>query len=192
MRSRWSALIALPALAALGCADAPPTTILLPGGAALAEGAVAAMATGQGASQLPAGFTLLDFAFGAVQLVNGRASGEFRIFWASASGTNDFRGVVTCVSVDPVNHRAWIGGVVTENNSTSATGMQDRKQVGRDIWFRVVDNGEGESVAPDRTTVAGFEGDAGIITSAQYCQNQPWTAGDVNTWPRVTGNIQVH
>jgi hypothetical protein len=192
MRRRWSAFIAVPTLAALGCADATPTAILMPGEAALSAGAVVAMATGQGASQLPAGFTLLDFEFAAVQLANGRANGEFRIFWASASGTNDFRGVVTCVSVDAANHRAWIGGVVTENNSTSATGMQDRKQVGRDIWFRVVDNGEGDDAAPDRTTVAGFEGDAGIITSAEYCQEQPWTAGDVNTWPRVSGNIQVH
>ena len=192
MRHRLFFLTAAAAAASLGCAEAPTAHVLLPGEALLSQGAVIAHATGGGQSQLPAGFTLLDFQFSAVQLASGKANGVFSIFWASASGTNDYRGVVTCVSVDPVNNRAWIGGVVTENNSTHPLGSEPRKQVGRDIWFRVVDNGEGADAAPDRTTVAGFEGDAGVITSAEYCATQPWAANDANTWPRVGGNIQVH
>lgn len=192
MHCRLSLLAAAAAAVSLGCADAPTAPGPLPGEALLSMGAVVAHATGGGQSQLPAGFTPLDFQFSAIQLASGNANGEFSYFWASASGTNDYRGVVTCVSVDPVNHRAWIGGVITVNNSTHPSGAEARKQVGRDIWFRVVDNGEGDGAAPDRTTVVGFEGDGGIITSAQYCATQPWTAGDVNTWPRVVGNIQVH
>ncbi|HSA57979.1 MAG TPA: hypothetical protein VLE53_19860 [Gemmatimonadaceae bacterium] len=192
MRRRSSVLTFAVAAASFACADAPTAGPLMPAEALFSNSPVVAQATGLGQSQLPAGFSLLDYEFNATQFANGRANGEFRIFWASGLGTNDYRGTVTCVSVDPVNHRAWIGGVVTQNNSTHPTGGEARKQVGRDIWFRVVDYGEGSASLPDRTTVAGFEGDAGIITSAEYCQTQPWAAGDVNTWPRVAGNIQVH
>ncbi|NIU75387.1 MAG: hypothetical protein GWN71_17950, partial [Gammaproteobacteria bacterium] len=46
--------------------------------------------------------------------------------------------------------------------------QEDVHQPGRDIWFRVVDYGEGENATqPDRSTFVGFEGDAGIITSAE-------------------------
>lgn len=192
MRHPLSLLVAAAAAASLGCQEASTAPLALHGDVAFSSGAVVAQATGEGQSQLPAGFTLLDYRFSAIQLANGKANGEFSIFWASALGTNDYRGVVTCVSVDPVNRRAWIGGVVTANSSTHPSGAEARKQVGRDIWFRVVDNGEGADAAPDRTTVAGFEGDAGILTSAEYCTRQPWAAGDANTWPRVSGNIQVH
>lgn len=191
MRPRLSLLTALATAASLGCADAPTGLVQPPAESVFSRTAVAAHATGQGQAQLPPGFTLLAFEFSAIQLTSGQANGTFSIFWASALGTNDYRGTVTCVSVDPVNHRAWIGGVITENNSTHPSGSEARKQVGRDVWFRVVDNGEA-AAAPDRTTVAGFEGDGGIITSAEYCARQPWAAGDANTWPRVTGNIQVH
>jgi hypothetical protein len=63
-------------------------------------------------------------------------------------------------------------------------------QPGRDVWFRVVDNGEGGDQV-DRTTVFGFEGAAGFITSEAYCLGQPWAAGDANTWPVASGNIQT-
>jgi hypothetical protein len=54
----------------------------------------------------------------------------------------------------------------------------------------VVDNGEGGDQV-DRTTVFGFEGAAGFITSEAYCLGQPWAAGDANTWPVASGNIQT-
>jgi len=59
-------------------------------------------------------------------------------------------------------------------------------------WFRVVDNGEGGGAVDDRLTVLGFEGGAGILTSAQYCATKAWTPGDVNTWAVIDGNIQVN
>lgn len=103
----------------------------------------------------------------------------------------DFSGEVTCMSVDPVLHRAWIGGVVTANNSNDPNHSAAIHQPGRDVWFRVVDHGEREGAPPDRSSVYGFEGALGIITSAQYCAAQLWTSDDVNAFAVTEGNIQV-
>jgi hypothetical protein len=132
------------------------------------------------------------FDFNAVSAGNGGAAGHLFQSFEFGGLLIEFRGRVTCVSVDVVNRRAWIGGVVTENNSTHPQFTTARTQVGRDIWFRVVDYGEANGVPqPDRTTIPGFEGDRGIITSAEYCATQPWVAGDVATHPLTNGNIQV-
>lgn len=135
---------------------------------------------------------LSAFTFGAVQHKDGSVTGEFRVVRQRAGFTVDFTGSVTCVSIDRVNHRAWIGGVVTANNSNDPNHSLAIHQVGRDVWFRVQDNGEGSNATgPDRSTVLGFEGGGGVITSAEYCQRQLWTAGNVNAFEVVTGNIQV-
>jgi hypothetical protein len=132
------------------------------------------------------------FNFNAVANGNGGFTGHLFQSFEFGGLLIEFRGDVTCVSVDPVNRRAWIGGVVTENNSTHPQFTTARTQVGRDIWFRVVDYGEGaRAPQPDRSTIPGFEGDRGIITSAEYCATQPWVAGDVATHPILKGNIQV-
>lgn len=188
---RYSPTISLLAGAALACANEPTKPPLIAEAPAADMGAVEVSVTGQGRAQLPAGFTDLEFQFHAVQLHNGIANGQFRIFWANASGTNDFHGRVTCVSMDPVNRRAWIGGVVTQNNSTHPSGANPERQVGRDIWFRVVDNDGRNGATPDRLTVAGFEGAGGIITSAEYCATQAWADNDVNTWPGIAGDIRL-
>jgi hypothetical protein len=154
------------------------------------DNAVVASASGGGKAQLPAGFSLLSFAFTANLRGTGDATGHFRQVYENASGVVDFQGTVTCVSFDTANNRAWIGGVITQNNSTHPGVQGAIHQPGRDIWFRVVDNGEGDS-PDDRTTVFGFEGGGGITTSGQYCAAQLWTAGDANTWAAVEGNIQV-
>ncbi|HUF66105.1 MAG TPA: hypothetical protein VMM17_09015 [Gemmatimonadaceae bacterium] len=154
------------------------------------ENAVVASASGGGKAQLPAGFSLLSFAFTANLRGTGDATGHFRQVYESALGTVDFQGTVTCVSFDADNNRAWIGGVITKNNSTHPNVQGAIHQPGRDVWFRVVDNGEGDS-PDDRTTVFGFEGGGNIFTSEQYCAAQLWTAGDVNTWAAIDGNIQV-
>ncbi len=152
--------------------------------------AVVASASGGGKAQLPVGFSLLSFAFTANLRGTGGATGHFRQVYESASGIVDFQGTVTCVSFDADNNRAWIGGVITQNNSTHPGVQGAIHQPGRDVWFRVVDNGEGDS-PDDRTTVFGFEGGGGIITSEQYCEAKLWTAGDANTWAVINGNIQV-
>lgn len=151
---------------------------------------VTGSATGGGKAQLPPGFSLLRFSLGVVTDGSGNASGQFSQRYVSSGGSVDFHGAVTCVSFDPVNNRAWVGGVITQNNSTNPATLTPIHQVGREVWFRVVDGGEGEG-AVDRTTVYGFEGGGGILTSAEYCQRQLWTAGDANTWAVIEGNIQV-
>lgn len=177
------------ALALSACATDAPTSAASVDG--LANARVVSLASGDGTGQLPPGFSPLTFSLSALALADGSAKGHFSFHHASASGSTEFEGTVTCVSFDPALGRAWIGGVITANRSTHPALQSPIHQVGRDAWFRVVDNGEGENAADDRTTVLGFEGGAGILTSAQYCATQAWTPGDVNTWAVIAGNIQV-
>jgi len=104
--------------------------------------------------------------------------------------TIEMRFDVTCLSLDVALGRAWIGGVVTENNSTNEVFATDpKRQVGRDVWFRVEDNGNGGSGVLDRSTQLGFEGSGGIITSAQYCAARPWPAAPAHQV--TTGNLSI-
>jgi hypothetical protein len=161
-------------------------------GPAMAQpsGAVALGSTGGGRYML-LGTIDSQFAFGANQNGDGGASGRFHQALEFQGQHVEFHGVVTCVSVDAVNGRAWIGGVITENRSEHPAFLAARNQPGRDIWFRVLDAGEGEGAEADRTTFVGFEGDAGFATSADYCAGQPWPDGNDRTWPVTSGNIQV-
>ncbi|MFN2315116.1 MAG: hypothetical protein ABR551_03620 [Gemmatimonadales bacterium] len=189
MRISQAGVVAVLGVLALGCDSATP--LVEPGATVLmSQGAVLGGTNGGGQAVLPAGFSELKFSFTATALANGKAVGQFRQVYVSGGGRVDFHGRVTCMSVDLANGRAWIGGVITQNNSTNPAVMKEIHEPGRDVWFRVVDNGEGGDV-PDRTTVFGFEGAAGFITSAAYCAGQPWSANDANTWAVDAGNIQV-
>ena len=57
-----------------------------------------------------------------------------------------------------------------------------------DVWFRVVDSDK-DSGTPDRSTVLGFVGV--VPSSATYCAQQPWAAGDANTYPLIAGDLKV-
>lgn len=131
-----------------------------------------------------------QFAFSAVAHDDGRASGEFHHTAMLNDLSIDFHGEVTCLSFDTANGRAWIGGVITENRSESPDYQQAINQPGQDIWFRVLDAGEGNNREPGRTTFVGFKGSGGIDTSAQYCAARIWPDGNARTW-QVTGNVQV-
>ena len=132
------------------------------------------------------------FDYAATALPNGRAAGELFVSTVFQGFVVEFEGDVTCVTVDPANHRAWIGGVITANRSSHPSFTTPRTQVGHDIWFRVVDYGEGANAPADRASFTGFEGDLDIPTSAAYCALQPWAADDARTWEVTEGNIQVH
>jgi hypothetical protein len=151
---------------------------------------VVATATG-GGKYLLLGTESTDIAFSAVLRADGSASGSFHQSVVFDGELISFHGAVTCVSFDAENNRAWIGGVVTRNDSTEPSFLEDINEVGRDIWFRVVDYGEGFGAPDDRTTFVGFEGAAGFVTSADYCAGQPWPEDDARTWPLTKGNIQV-
>ena len=159
--------------------------------AAPASAAPPVGASGSGTYSL-LGTTPTTFDFGAVAQPNGGAGGELFVSTVFQGFAIEFEGDVTCVTVDPVNHRAWIGGVITANRSAHPSFTTPRTQVGHDIWFRVVDYGEGANVPADRATLVGFEGDLDIPTSAAYCALQPWAPDDARTWAVTDGNIQVH
>jgi hypothetical protein len=158
---------------------------------AMAAQAVPPPGTNGSGQFLFAGTADVMFDFNAVQAGNGNAAGGFFQSFVFGGLLIEFRGRVTCVSTEPDTGRAWIGGIVIENNSTHPQFTTDRTQVGRDIWFRVVDYGEGAGAPADRSTIMGFSGDRDIITSAEYCATQPWVDGDVATHPVIEGNIQV-
>lgn len=196
--TRFTSLVTCAAVLVLASCDAPPETT----GPDLAEHAPGVSATANGGGQML--ITLLggfpgQFSMSNVQFdpVTGDATGRFHFTLEFVNGLLDFQGRTTCLTVDEANGRAWIGGVVTQNNSEDPAWQTERHQPGRDIWFRVVDYGEGGSASQsDRTTFVGFEGDAGIITSAEYCEVQPWPGPpddvqDARTWPVTDGNIQV-
>lgn len=158
----------------------------------LAGSGVNGTSTG-GGHLLVSGFLDVEFSMSAVQTSpDGSATGRAHHSVEFQGELVEFHTQVTCVTFDEENGRAWIGGVITENNSTHPFWTSDRNEVGDDIWFRVVDYGEGETAAqPDRSTFVGFEGDAGIITSPEYCDVQPWPADDARTSPVTEGDIQV-
>jgi len=133
----------------------------------------------------------VQFAFTATANRNGAVSGQFHVFADEGGGlTIDVAGVVICMAEDPVNHRAWIGALVTRNGSTDPDLQTDINQPGDDVWFRVLDGGEGAG-AVDRTTFTGFKGAAGIETSPEYCAARLWPDNNARTWPVTSGNIIV-
>jgi hypothetical protein len=160
--------------------------------AAMQQGnGVTRSATGEGTSELPAGFGPASYRFNALEKADGSVKGTFSVFRIRNGLTSDFEGEVTCVGSDPLTNRMWIGGRVTINRSTDPNQQLAIHQPGRDTWFRMVDNGEGANAVADRLTVLGFEGGGGILTSAQYCLTRPWAANDANTFPLIEGNLQT-
>jgi len=160
-----------------------------------------ALSSGPGGPDRATGGGFLDFgggllvqsSFSAVQQGSGMdAVGQFRFSVELGGLPVEFHGRTTCLTVNAAEGRAWIGGVITQNNSTHPTFTTAVNEVGKDIWFRVLDSGEGSGSDPDRSTFVGFEGGGGIITSAEYCQAQIWPDDNERTVPQASGNIQVN
>jgi hypothetical protein len=156
---------------------------------ARASGAIAA-----GGGQFTIGGVIdVQFSFTALETGgDGAARGKAHHATTLAGQRIEFYTDVTCLSVDATEGRAWIGGVILRNESTHPSFTGEIHQPGRDIWFRVVDYGEGAiAEQQDRATFVGFEGGAGIITSQEYCDTMPWPDGDDRTNPVTEGNVQV-
>jgi hypothetical protein len=183
---------ALATIVLLACDQSPPLAPSAP--AAPPSGAADAslfwgdrgLAIGHGRYDITG--LLVDFSFGAVQLHGDKAVGSFRVFTDQGDGLIvDFSAIVTCLAIDPVNHRAWVGGIVVKNRSTDAAFRTEIHRPGHDIWFRVLDVSEG-----DRSTFVGFEGAAGFATSKDYCAGRPWPDANARTWPVVEGGIAIN
>ncbi len=193
MRKPCSMFAAALAIAVAGCEAPAPTAPLATGeapGVALAQAAGPARASGGGVLDFGGGL-LVHFAFSAVQQGPGlQAKGNFNFSTELGGELIDFHARTTCLAVDAAAGRAWIGGVVTQNKSTHPGWTTSIHEPGDDIWFRVLDMGEG-SADPDRSTFVGFEGAGGIITSEEYCIARIWPDGNARTVPQSAGNIQV-
>lgn len=185
-----SALTAAAVLTLTGC-DTPSETVAPDFGHQ-----AGATGSANGGGHFDAGVDV-TFAFGIVQFNGFDAVGNLTFQTALGGEAIEFHGRATCLAIDAENNRAWVGGIVTSNNSTHPGFTTPVHQVGKDIWFRVVDYGEGSDAAQvDRTTFVGFEGSAGIITSQEYCETRPWPGppddvADARTGPVTEGNIQV-
>ena len=174
------------ALSLLACDNAEESTTGLTRQASLG---VALSATGGGFYVIPVNVPI-QFSFSASQRPDGEAAGEFHIAFSDSGFEYDINGTVTCMASEPSTGRAWIGGVVTSNTSTDPDLQTDIHEVGDDVWFRVLDAGEGHG-AVDRTSFLGFEGAAGLTTSAEYCAARIWPDDNARTWPVINGNISV-
>ena len=137
------------------------------------------------------GFLDVVFSLNAKHKSDGTGNGQFRFSVELGGLPIDFHGEVICLTVDSVNGRAWIGGVVTQNNSEHPAFTDVIHEPGRDVWFRVLDSGEGDGSDMDRSTFLGFEGAGGIITSEDYCAAAIWPDDNERTSPVIEGNIQV-
>ena len=129
-------------------------------------------------------FGTVAFSVTAVRHADGSVSGRFQQHQFDVGFT--YKGEVTCFAVDPVNHRAWIGGVLTHSDDPDPI-----TEVGDDAWFRMLDLGS-SNAGPDRSTFLGFEGGGGIITSEEYCEVKIWPDDNARTWPVEQGNIVIH
>ncbi|HEX9610283.1 MAG TPA: hypothetical protein VF978_00255 [Gemmatimonadales bacterium] len=176
-------VLALAAAAACDRSASPVAPTVAPSFAVaqLADGGIAV--TGGGQFEHPTLGTV-TFSVNGTQDADGRAQGRFQQHWRFADVT--FKGDVTCLAVDPVNRRVWVGGVLTHSNDPDPNPIF---QAGADAWFRAVDLGEGQTEA-DRITFLGFEGSAGIITSEEYCQVRLWADNNDRTWP-ISGNLTI-
>lgn len=154
------------------------------------DNGVRASATG-GGHFLVSGVLDVAFSLSANQKDNGSANGQFRMSVELGGLPIDFHGEVICLTIDSANGRAWVGGIVTQNNSEHPSFTTPIHQPGRDVWFRVLDNGQGGDSDMDRSTFMGFEGGGGIITSEEYCELQSWPDENARTSPVTQGNIQV-
>jgi hypothetical protein len=148
---------------------------------------VDALGSATGAGRFDVNGLIVTFDFKAKLEKDGTGKGEFTISADEGGGLIvQFEAAVTCLSIDQVNHHAWIGGTIEENGSTDPDFLTDIHGKGRDIWFRVLDDPSG-----DRSTFVGFQGSGGFLTSAEYCAGQPWPAGNARTWPVVSGDLTI-
>ena len=191
---RHHTLAGAAALAAvlLGCGSDPMQPVTAVGGEPGANVMLTnfvALGSGEIAVTAPApAVGTATFSFRASRLPTGEVNGSFHMVRPRAGYTVDFTGDVTCLAVDAATGRAWIGGVVTRNDSNDPNHSAAIHQPGRDVWFRVLDGGAPDG---DRSSVYGFEGAAGFVTSADYCAGRPWPDLNANAFEVVSGGIVV-
>ena len=149
--------------------------LLLGGTLAIAQGPgkgpVTELVAGSAHAIRPVSENYRTFSFNARKFADGTVAGRFQMDNHNVAVANA-RGEITCFTI--VGNQAWLGGVVTQ--------ATDPILVGRDIGFRVVDNGEGAVAVPDQFSLL-------LLTGADdYCANMHPTPQLIEV---MNGNIQV-
>jgi len=128
-----------------------------------------------GGHYLVAGPLDVQLAFSAVLYQDGHVAGSFHDRTNDGLGLVDFDADVTWLAVDHDLGRAWIGGVITANRSTSPDFMDTIYQPGHDIWFRVLDSGQGEASKTGEHLLASWERSPVPPSIAQLAPGPPTT-----------------
>jgi len=181
------------AVIAIGCAGQDVPTTPRHSSPAFSEHGVDVSVNGGGIIDLStAGVGDAYFTFNAIRKADGTVLGRFHERRERDGMVIEFSGIVTCLTVDAALMRARIGGIITENSSTDPAFLTLNHEVGDDVWFRVVDGGEGKG-GVDGSTVYGFKPTL-VNTSAEYCAlpftGLPWW-NPATTFPLRSGNIQI-
>lgn len=87
--------------------------------------------------------------FTAVRYEDGRVQGQIEYKQKALGESFEFHGPVTCIGVYDDGTRAKFGGPITRSNDPTIP-------VGVFMWFTVVDNGQGASADPDRSSILGI------------------------------------
>jgi hypothetical protein len=106
------------------------------------------------------------FHFDGERRADGTTSGSY--FYNFQAAGFSVEGPVTCIST--AGNQAWVGGVV---GSIESPDPEDQALVGVDMWWRSIDNGQGDQAALDITTGLGFAFPGSTITAESWCRDQP-------------------
>jgi hypothetical protein len=111
-------------------------------------------------------------AFNAVRYADGSVGGQIEYQQSGLGESFRFHGTVTCIGVYDGN-RARFGGVITRSDDATVP-------VGVYMWFTVVDNGNGGSGVPDRSSIFGLGNNAA---------NEAFCASSALPNPRFSADI---
>lgn len=111
----------------------------------------------------------VTFMHNVTRFEDGSAKGVFTQSAMTESGALDIEVDVSCVELDSEAGKAWIGGTVKRNDSTSPL---HAGPTGREAWFRVLDRGAEQQTA--WITLVSF-GEGRIATAAAHCDKRPWS-----------------
>ena len=172
MRAPFMAALAV--VLTFGCTDQPLTR---PDALSVSPnfnaGGVTERATGSGHFddfRFPPDEELRTFSFTALAKAGGGTTGQWEL--QNRNFPVRIHGVVECISV--IGNEAWFAGTTTLSD--------DEANVGVVRAFRVVDNGEGGTSAPDEISFA-----PAWPSAQDWCDDTPGIA----TWPIEAGNVQV-
>jgi len=136
-------------------------------------GPVVEAVSGSGHFSLPGDGTWRTFSFAALRGADGSVDGNFHLRTHVPGGGAKVSGRIVCFSI--VGNEAWLAGVIEKAVGPAA---------GTTVGWRVVDNGEGSAVPPDRITRQRRS-----VDTAAYCADMP-TDQELNDVE--AGNIVIH